>query len=185
MRRRKALGVVFAYEGPQPTSEASDKKLTSGTGREKDTPSRSWTTRVHQRRNSRQRGNQETWNWSSRKFQWSLRPRIRCQRGAGGDGVGRNSSSSRRRLLTRLEEVEPKKAKTESPRLDILVTSSEEARMSQSSILVEDGGNGSHNPHEDLVRGCETEAEDPELVRPLSHHEAKITTRIVMRGTCR
>ena len=78
-----------------------------------------------------------------------------------------------------------KKAKTESPRLDILVTSSEEARMSQSSILVEDGGNGSHNPHEDLVRGCETEAEDPELVRPFSHHEAKITTRIVMRGTCR
>ena len=42
MRRPKALGVVFAYEGPQPTSEASDKKLTSGTGREKDTPSRSW-----------------------------------------------------------------------------------------------------------------------------------------------
>ena len=38
--------------------------------------------------------------------------------------------------------------------------------MSQSSILVEDGGNGSHNPHEDVVRGCETEAEDPELVRP-------------------
>ena len=33
MRRPKALGVVFAYEGPQPTSEASDKKLTSGTGR--------------------------------------------------------------------------------------------------------------------------------------------------------
>ena len=52
--------------------------------------------------------------------------------------------------------------------------------MSQSSILVEDGGNGSHNPHEDLVHGCETEAEDPELVRPFSHHEAKITTRIVM-----
>ena len=37
MRRPKALGVVFAYEGPQPTSEASDKKLTSETGREKDT----------------------------------------------------------------------------------------------------------------------------------------------------
>ena len=54
-------------------------------------------------------------------------------------------------MLTRLEEVEPKKAKTESPRVDILVTSSEEDRMSQSSILVEDGGNGSHNPHEDLV----------------------------------
>ena len=35
--------------------------------------------------------------------------------------------------------------------------------MSQSSILVEDGGNGSHNPHEDSVRGRETEAEDPEL----------------------
>ena len=52
--------------------------------------------------------------------------------------------------------------------------------MSQSSILVEDGGNGSHNPHEDSVRGCETEAEDPELVRPFSHHGAKITTRIVM-----
>ena len=50
MRRRKALGVVFAYEGLQPTSEASDKKLTSGTGREKDTASRSWATRVHQRR---------------------------------------------------------------------------------------------------------------------------------------
>ena len=50
MRRRKVLGVVFAYEGLQPTSEASDKKLTSGTGREKDTPSRSWATRVHQRR---------------------------------------------------------------------------------------------------------------------------------------
>ena len=52
--------------------------------------------------------------------------------------------------------------------------------MSQSSILVEDGRNGSHNPHEDSVRGCETEAEDPELVRPFSYHEAKITTRIVM-----
>ena len=50
MRRRKALGVVFAYEGLQPTSEASDKKLTSWTGEEKDTPSRSWATRVHQRR---------------------------------------------------------------------------------------------------------------------------------------
>ena len=58
MRRPKALGVVFAYEGPQPTSEASDKKLTSETGREKDTSS----TR----------------------------------------GVDRNSSSSRRRLLTRI-----------------------------------------------------------------------------------
>ena len=34
MRRRKALGVVFAYEGLQPTSEASDKKLTSGTGKD-------------------------------------------------------------------------------------------------------------------------------------------------------
>ena len=56
MRRPKALGVVFAYEGPQSTSEASDKKQTSGTGREKDTPSRSRATRVHQRRYSRQRG---------------------------------------------------------------------------------------------------------------------------------
>ena len=44
--------------------------------------------------------------------------------------------------------------------------------MSQSSILMEDGGNGSHNPHEGSVRGCETEAEDPELVRPFSYHEA-------------
>ena len=52
--------------------------------------------------------------------------------------------------------------------------------MSQSSILVEDGGNGSHNPHEDSGRGCQTEAKDPELVRPFSYHEAKITTRIVM-----
>ena len=52
--------------------------------------------------------------------------------------------------------------------------------MSQSSILVEDGGNGNHNPHEDSVQGCETEAEDPELGRPFSYHEAKITTRIVM-----
>ena len=50
MRRRKALGVVFAYEGLQSTSEASDKKLTSWTGEEKDTPSRSWATRVHQGR---------------------------------------------------------------------------------------------------------------------------------------
>ena len=50
MRRRKALGEVFTYEGLQPTSEASDKKLTSWTGEEKDTPSRSWVTRVHQRR---------------------------------------------------------------------------------------------------------------------------------------
>ena len=55
MRRPKALGVVFAYEGPQPTSEASDKKLTSGTGREKDTPSRSWTTRVHHKKLSTER----------------------------------------------------------------------------------------------------------------------------------
>ena len=47
-------------------------------------------------------------------------------------------------------------------------------------ILVEDGGNGSHNPREDLGRGCKTEAEDPELVRLPCHHEAKITTRIVM-----
>ena len=52
--------------------------------------------------------------------------------------------------------------------------------MSQSSILMEDGGNGSHNPHEGSVRGCETEAEDPEQVRPFSYHEAKITMRIVM-----
>ena len=50
MRRRKAVGVVFAYEGLQPTSEASDKKLTPWTGEEKDTPSRSWATRVHQGR---------------------------------------------------------------------------------------------------------------------------------------
>ena len=50
MRKRKALGVVFAYKGLQPTSEASDKKLTSWTGEEKDTPSRSWATQVHQRR---------------------------------------------------------------------------------------------------------------------------------------
>ena len=50
MRRRKALGVAFAHEGLQPTSKASDKKLTSRTGEEKDTPSRSWATRVHQRR---------------------------------------------------------------------------------------------------------------------------------------
>ena len=45
MRRRKALGVVFAYEGLQPTSEASDKKLTSGTGREKKTLDRERTRR--------------------------------------------------------------------------------------------------------------------------------------------
>ena len=79
--------------------------------------------------NSSQRGNRETWNWSSRKSHWSWRqgwsslirnipsgtrklrddkwPRIRCQRDAGGDVVDRKSSSSRRRLLTRLEEVEP------------------------------------------------------------------------------
>ena len=37
--------MVFAYEGLQPTSEASDKKLTSWTGEEKDTPSRSWATK--------------------------------------------------------------------------------------------------------------------------------------------
>ena len=30
---------------------------------------------------------------------------------------------------------------------------------------MEDGGNGSHNPHEDLVRRCETDAVDSELVR--------------------
>ena len=36
MRRRKAPGVAFAYEGLQPTSEASDKKLTSLTGEEKE-----------------------------------------------------------------------------------------------------------------------------------------------------
>ena len=33
---------------------------------------------------------------------------------------------------------------------------------------MEDGGNGSHNPREHLGRGCETEAEDPELERPSS-----------------
>ena len=61
MRRRKALGVVFAYEGLQPTSEASDKKLTSWTGEEKDAPSRSWATQVQQRRkNSRKKGSEET-----------------------------------------------------------------------------------------------------------------------------
>ena len=49
MRRRKAPGVELAYEGLQSTSEASDKKLTSLTGEEKDTPSRSWATEVHQR----------------------------------------------------------------------------------------------------------------------------------------
>ena len=42
--------MAFAYEGLQPTSEASDKKLTSLTGEEKETPSRSWATEVHQRR---------------------------------------------------------------------------------------------------------------------------------------
>ena len=108
---------------PQPTSDASEKKLTSGTGRERLTPSRSWATRAHQRRSSRQRGDQETWNWSSRKSHWSLRqswsslirsippetrrvrddrwPRRRRQRDAGGDRVDKNSSISRRRLLTR------------------------------------------------------------------------------------
>ena len=49
MRRRKAPGVELAYEGLQPTSEASDKKLTSLTGEEKENPSRSWATEVHQR----------------------------------------------------------------------------------------------------------------------------------------
>ena len=47
MRRQKAPGVAFAYEGLQPTSEASDKKLTSLTGEGKETPSRSWATEVH------------------------------------------------------------------------------------------------------------------------------------------
>ena len=47
--------MVFAYEGLQPTSEASDKKLTSWTGEEKDTPSRSWATQVQQRRKTLER----------------------------------------------------------------------------------------------------------------------------------
>ena len=123
MRRRKALGVVFAYEGLQPTSEASDKKLTSGTGKEKDTPSRSWATRVHQRRKlstEREPGDlklviQEIplilearleQPHSEQPVRYDKWPRKRCQRDAG-DGFDRNSSSSRRRLLTRLEEVEP------------------------------------------------------------------------------
>ena len=50
----------LATRAPQPTSEASEKKLTSGTGRERLTPSGSWATRAHQRRSSRQRGDQET-----------------------------------------------------------------------------------------------------------------------------
>ena len=45
---------------------------------------------------------------------------------------------------------------------------------------MEDGGNGSHNPREDLGRGRETETEDPELVRRSLYHEAKKTTRIMM-----
>ena len=70
--------------------------------------------------NSRQRGNQETWNWSSRKSHWSWRqgwsslirnipsgtrkerddkwPRKWCQRDAGGDGVDR-------KLLEQSQEI--------------------------------------------------------------------------------
>ena len=40
-------------------------------------------------------------------------------------------------------------------------------------ILVEDGGNWCHNPREDLRRGRETEAEDPELEGLPVQHEAK------------
>ena len=47
--------MVFAYEGLQPTSEASDKKLTSWTGEEKDALSRSWATQVQQRRKTLER----------------------------------------------------------------------------------------------------------------------------------
>ena len=47
--------MVFAYEGLQPTSEASDKKLTSWTGEEKDAPSRSWATQVQKRRKTLER----------------------------------------------------------------------------------------------------------------------------------
>ena len=45
---------------------------------------------------------------------------------------------------------------------------------------VEDGGHWCHNPREDLRRGHETEAEDPELEGLPVQHEAKKTTRIVM-----
>ena len=45
---------------------------------------------------------------------------------------------------------------------------------------MKDGGNGSHNPREDLGRGRQTETKDPELVRPSLHHESKVTTRIAM-----
>ena len=45
---------------------------------------------------------------------------------------------------------------------------------------MKDGGNGSHNPSEDLGRGRQTETKDPELVRPSFYHESKVTTRITM-----
>ena len=121
--------MVFSYEGLQPTSEASDKKLTSWTGEEKDTPSRSWATRVHQRRKlsterepgdlklvvqeiplileARLEQSHSEHPVRDEKLRDDKWPRIRCQRDAGGDVVDRKSSSSRRRLLTRLEEVEP------------------------------------------------------------------------------
>ena len=60
MKRRKTLGVVFAYEGLQPTSEASDKKLTSWTGEEKGTLSRSWATQSIEKKTLDRGGNQET-----------------------------------------------------------------------------------------------------------------------------
>ena len=43
----------------------------------------------------------------TRKVRDDKWPRKRCQRDAGGDGVDRNSTSSHRRLLTCLDEVEP------------------------------------------------------------------------------
>ena len=43
-------------------------------------------------------------------------------------------------------------------------------------ISVQDGGDRRHDPREDLRGGCQPEAQDPELVRPLVDHEAKETT---------
>ena len=52
MKRRRTLGVVFAYEGLKSTPEASDKKLTSRLEKRRS-PSNSWATDSIENKNPR------------------------------------------------------------------------------------------------------------------------------------
>ena len=75
------------------------------------------------------------------------------------------------------------KGKDRIPRLDTLVTSSEETRMSQSAILWRMAEMGAIILMKTWCEGVRPKQQTPNWY-VLFHHEAKITTRIVMRGSC-